>query len=423
MRELLTDKKISNMRPPETGRRQVFDDLKTGLCFRLTANGARSWSLVYRFNGKFRRDTIGPYPQIGLARARQIAGERLELIGQGKDPRRLAADQEAAEAAIRANTVAAAVARFVKDYAARKRWAEITRVMVRVIEPRWRDRPIAEITRFDIRELLDEIAKHAPIQANRTLTVLSIFFKWACDEELVESDPTARVRKPTVEAPRERVLGDDELRAFWTGCDALGRPFGTILKLLALTAQRKSEIGDLRWDEINWRDKQIELPASRYKTNTAHVIPLAPAAFTILEELDVARKEREKASGQSEGFCFSTTGKTPVSGYSKAKAHLDEHMRRELAKAAPDPKKFQLKPWIIHDLRRTARTNFSRIGVAADIGERVLGHAVPGLRGVYDRHSFVPEMRECLERWEGRLLSIINPPPANVTPMKRRAET
>jgi integrase len=423
MRMSLTDRQVKTIALPETGRKEVFDTGSPGLSLRITPKGGRSWSLLYRFAGELRRDSIGKYPTVSLSDARQKAREMLELVASGSDPRKLLADQEAAEAAMRANTIAAAVARFVKDYASRKRWVEIERVMVRVIEPRWRDRPISEITRSDVRTLLDEIAKHAPIQANRTLTVLSIFFKWAIDEDLIEADPTARVRKPTIEAPRERVLGDDELRAFWTGCETLGNAFGTIFKLLALTAQRKSEIGNLRWDEINWRDKQIELPASRYKTNTAHIIPLAPAAFTILEELDVARKEREKTSGHSEVFCFSTTGKTPVSGYSKAKAHLDAHMLRELAKAAPNPEKFQLKPWIIHDLRRTARTNFSRIGVSADIAERVLGHAVPGLRGVYDRHSFVPEMRDCLERWERRLLSIINPPPANVTPMKRRTKS
>ncbi|MGH6931420.1 MAG: tyrosine-type recombinase/integrase, partial [Dongiaceae bacterium] len=307
----LTDKSIAAIRPPATGRKETFDNIVTGLCFRVTDNGSRSWSVLYRFDGQLRRGTLGSYPKISLANARQAARDIHELVGQGKDPRAVAADARVADAARQADTVAAVAEDFIAKHASQRRWGEIERILRRDVVPHWGARPISEITRRDVIELIDLIAERAPVQANRTLTVLSIFFGWALDRDAIAADPTARVRKPTQEAPRERVLSDAELGAFWRGCDKIGWPFGPLFKLLALTAQRKSEIGDLRWREINATDKRIELAGSRYKTGKPHFVPLSAAALAIIENLPKV--------GESE-FVFTTNGTNPVSGFSRAKA-------------------------------------------------------------------------------------------------------
>jgi integrase len=407
-RENPTDKRISHMKAPASGRKEVFDTVRTGLCFRVTAGGARSWSVLYRFAGELRRDTLGPYPKIGLAKARQMAGKTLESAGAGIDPRAAKAAAKAEETRREAETVDVVAERFIERYASQRRWGELERVMRRDVMPEWGKRPVAEITRKDILTLLDTIAERAPVQANRTLTVLQIFFGW-CLDRYIDADPAARIKKPTKETTRERVLADAELRALRTGCDRLGWPFGPLFQLLALTACRRSEIAELAWTEIKKPEKRIELAGTRYKTGRPHVVPLSELALRIIEDLPQV--------GTNSGLVFTTTDETPVSGLSKAKRNLDkfmlEELQREAAERGEDPSSVTLPPWVPHDLRRTARTNFSKLGILPDIGERVLGHVVGGIRGVYDKHLFEDEKRAALERWAVHLQGIVTPPPAD----------
>lgn len=402
MRRLLTDKGIAAMRAPAAGRLEVFDTVRTGLCFRVTANKARSWSHVYRFNGELRRDTIGGYPKFGLAEARALARDAQEAVGRGDDPRTLKAAVEATEAQMAADTVTAIGERFIAKHAAQRRWGELERVMRRDVMPAWGSRPVADIGRRDVIDLVDGIVgRGSPIQANRTLVVLKIFFGWCVDRDIIAADPTARVKKPTKEAPRERILTAPEIAAFWHACDAIGEPFGPLFKLLLLTAQRKSEIAHLEWPEIDADSKRIEIAGAKYKTGRPHAVPLSEAAAAILAK-------QSKIDGCS--YVFSTTGKTPVSGFSKAKGEMDAAMLAHLRKGAPETDKVMLPGWRIHDLRRTARSGLSQLGIRPDIGERVLGHVIGGVAGVYDRHTYEPEMRHALDRWAAHLQDIANPP-------------
>lgn len=418
-REKLTDKRIASMKPPAEGRREVFDTVKTGLCFRITPNGARSWSVTFRHDGVFSRMTIGAYPKISLAKARQSAGDALELVGRSIDPREAKVEARAVEEQQAADTVAVVVEQFIEKYASQRRWEEPPRILRSDVVPEWGKRPIREITRRNVIELLDTIAERAPVGANRVLTVLSVFFGWALDRDIIDADPTARVRKPTAETSRERVLSDVELRAFWIGCGRLGWPFGPVFKLLALTAARKSEIGEMTGPEIDKVKRLIEVPGARYKTGKAHVIPLAGMALAIIDSLPVI--EPQKLDGTTApAYVFTTTGKTPVSGFSKAKIDLDDYMLEELQRGAKEPDKITFPHWTIHDLRRTVRTNLSAMGVSADIGERILGHVIGGVRGVYDRYQFLREKREALDRWAAHLDGIVNPRPAKTVKRPRK---
>jgi integrase len=342
-REKLTDKRVAMMRAPADGRREIFDEIVTGLCFRITKNGARSWSVLYRHEGKLCRQTLGPYPRIPLAKARQMAKEALELVGRGTDPRAARAAAQAEQAQQEADTVAVIVEQFIERYASQRRWEEPARVLRRDVVPEWGARPIRGITRRDVIELLDTIAERAPVGANRVLTVLSVFFGWALDRDIIEADPTARVRKPTAETARERVLSDVELRAFWSGCDRLGWPFGPIFKLLALTAARKSEIGELLRPEIDKVKWLIEIPGVRYKTGISHIIPMSDEAAAIFEEIPVVEPQQLADGALAPPYVFTTTGKTPVSGFSKAKIELDGYMLEELRRDQAEPEKIMLR--------------------------------------------------------------------------------
>ncbi|MFM9844001.1 MAG: tyrosine-type recombinase/integrase, partial [Dongiaceae bacterium] len=409
-----------SIRKARSGDREriLWDRDTPGFGCRILPGGSRTFFLQFRAKDgdrwKNRRMTLGHWQegQHGQVEAmRRKASKLINAIREGGDP--VAEAQRAAEARSRqeADTVVTIGEKFIAKHAAQRRWGELERVIRRDVIPAWGTRPVADITRRDVMDLLDTIAERAPVQANRTLTVLSIFFGWCAYKDIIPADPTARVKKPTKEEKRERLLNDDELRAFWRGCDRLGWPFGPLLQLLALTAQRKSEIGNLRWDEINDSERLIELAGERYKTGRTQTVPLSDAALAIIKELP--------RRGDKSGLVFTTNDKTPVSGFSKAKAELDGYMIEELRRNAPKPDKVKLPPWIIHDLRRTARTNMTKLGIPGDVGERVLGHVIPGIRGVYDRYEFLPEKRGALDRWAAHLVGILTPALSNVLLLNR----
>jgi integrase len=199
--------------------------------------------------------------------------------------------------------------------------------------------------------------------------------------------------KPT-ERARKRVLADDEIRSIWAALDSahVPAPFPAFVRLLLLTAQRRAEVAQMRWEEIDGNTWII--PAERRKTGAANAVPLPPLALMQLGD------------PRAKGFVFSTTdGRRPLSGFSKAKRALDEAIattRSALGFAS-------MSPWVLHDARRTARSLMSRAGIQNDIAERVLGHTIPGVRGVYDRHDYLDAKRDALDRLARLVADILNP--------------
>jgi integrase len=203
------------------------------------------------------------------------------------------------------------------------------------------------------------------------------------------------------ELSRDRILSDCEIRSVWAACDQVTpRAYARIVRSLLLSAARLNEIACLRWSEI---DKNFAvIPAERVKTKIEHVVPITS---------DLALHIGERDSG----FVFSTDGgSSPFSGFSKAKRRLDAIIAPQRQRDGLEP----MVPWRLHDLRRTARSLMSRAGVPSDIAERVLGHVMPGVRGIYDRHAYAAEKRDALERLAALLTTILNPPTGNVVPLR-----
>ena len=189
----------------------------------------------------------------------------------------------------------------------------------------------------------------------------STLFKWVLDEELIAADPTARVRKVVKETDRDRTLSDDEIRLFWDGCNKLGWPFGQMFKLLLLTAQRRDEVADAEWSEIDVDRRLWTIPREKAKNDRAHEVQLSALATEILHSLPTP-------GGR---YVFTTSGERPVSGFSKSKERLDRNMlellRAELAAAGKDPDQAAIDDWILHDLRRTAATGMARLSIAPHV--------------------------------------------------------
>jgi integrase len=232
--------------------------------------------------------------------------------------------------------------------------------------------------------LLDAVEEQRSMAlADHVLAVICKMFNWhaARDERFHSPLVRGMARTSFTARARDRILSDAELASLWNALERTSYPFGPFIKLLLLTAQRRDEVAQMRWSEIEgdlWT-----MPKERYKSGRANAVPLTPAVLGILSGIP--------RTGE---FVFTTTGRTPISGFSKAKAAIDRVSG--------------VTGWRLHDLRRTARSLMSRTGVSSDIAERVLGHTIPGVAGVYDRHSYVPEKSEALEKLSQAIAKIVD---------------
>jgi integrase len=256
--------------------------------------------------------------------------------------------------------------------------------------------------------LLDAIVdKGTPIAANRTLAAITKFFNWSLDRSIIETSPCIRVARPSEEKSRDRVLTDDELRLIWTAATRKGWPFGSLVQTLMLTAQRRTEVGDMRWGEL--KDRGLwTIPGNRTKNGAEHDVPLSPAAQAVLSSAP-------RIAGSE--FVFTTMGARPVSGYSQAKERLDglvlELARQEAMEAGRDAAAITGASWRLHDLRRTAASGMARMGVPVHVIEAVLNHrsgAISGVAAIYNRHSYLPEKRHALEAWAAHVTGLVNGP-------------
>jgi integrase len=430
----LTQPAVDKLKPPASGRVEFWDSQLPGFGLRVSDRGRKTWIAMYRVNGKLVRETIGTaaiIPNVGDARAR--ARESLQKAQSGINPveaRRTSSAKAAQEASVRAaQTFAAGADRYLKEYVEKNTrpatLKETRRIIERDVKPRWATTAIRDIARQDVNELLDEIAdRGALVQANRTLARLKTLFSWALDEDLIDNDPTARVRRRIKESARDRALSDDEIRLFWAGCEKLGWPFGPMFKLLLLTAQRRDEVGGMEWTEIEPREKRVwAIPREKAKNDRAHEVHLSELAIEIIDGLPkISRPRVDDAGSEPSPYVFTTNGERPVSGFSKAKERLDNHMmqllRAELEEAGKDPGKAEIDGWILHDLRRTA-AGMARLNIAPHVVDRILNHVSGTIRGVaavYNRHAYLEERKAALEAWGRYVESLVRPGAANVVP-------
>ena len=419
---MLTDLQIKKLPLPDK-RREVPDGKISGLYLVAQPSGAKSWALRYRVDGTPKKLTIGPYPAIDLATARKRAQEALGDVAGGEDP---AAKKRAARADARAertdddkrveHVAEAFVKRHVKlSGKVGAGWgAEIERLFKVEIVPRIGAKRIGDVTKNDILAILDAIVdRGSPITANRCFAVLRKFFNWACDARgLIVVSPCKGIEAPAAEADRDRVLDEEEIRLAWRAFDTLGWPFGPIGKLLLLTGARRSEIAEATWREIDLVAKTLTLPGSRTKNGEPHEIPLSDSAVEIIEALP-------RVEGKA-GFVFSTTGATPVSGFSRSKELIERAILAGLRNAAiergDDPDKVEApKPWTLHDLRRTCASGMASLKNAPHVVEAVLNHksgTIKGVAKVYNRYNYSAEKRQALDAWARYLHTLISGAPA-----------
>ena len=397
---------------------------------RVTLAGRKIYLVQYRpksppgTTAKIRKVTIGEHDGDlwNVTKARSAARKLLGAVDTGGDP---LAEREAkyqAELDAKAAADAAAALEAAKKQAAeRERFevlaeryisqalqtkrtgAEITRLLRRGPIATWTGRQVKSIRRADVAELIDGIRARSPATGRLTYAALRGFFTWCIERDLLESSPCDHLRAPPHPTARDRVLNDVELATVWTGADALGHPFGPIIKLLILTGQREAEVAGMAWSELDLGAGVWTIPKERTKNGREHVVDLAPEALAIILAVPrtgdllfpgrraPARKHDRPEQGTSEA--------KPVVGFSAAKRILDGDVGRKTKPTLPTA---QLAPWRFHDLRRTAATGMAGMGVPPHVVERVLNHAsgvTGGLVGVYQRHEYRPERKAALSAW------------------------
>jgi integrase len=396
----LTVKNVEKMRPC-ADRREVPDGHMPGLYLVIQPSGARSWAVRYRHQGIPRKHTLGSYPAVDLKAARTLASKALRAVAEGRDPGR----EKILARAAKADSVDRIVEDFLERHVHRSnrpRTAQETERLLRQhVLPRWRGRMVHEITRRDVLDILDRVVDGgAPIAANRALAAVRKFFNWCIARDIIAASPCTGVKPPTAERARDRVLSDDELRLVWQAADKLGGSFGPLVKLLALTGQRRDEVAQMRWDELDLDARLWTLPPARVKNNQPHEVPLSAAALAVLESLS-------RVTGSP--FVLTNGGASPASGYSKGKRRLDSLLPADIA------------PWRLHDLRRTCASGMARLGINLPVIEKVLNHAsgsFAGIVGVYQRHSFADEKRAALEAWGNFVAALVGGKPAKVLSLR-----
>jgi integrase len=391
MRKSLTDRGVAALKP--RGQRYTYPDPELrGHYVRVQPSGAKSFVAVTRTpDGKQVWTTIGSCDRLNIAQAREQARSVIERVRAGLP----AVEAKGATFATVADNW---IKRHVERNGVRTRY-EIRRLLDRHILPAWRDREFAAIRRSDIAALLDKVEDdHGARQADYCLTIVRSIMNWYAVRNDDYNPPIVRgMRRQSPHAQaRARILTDDELRAIWRAAEESG-VFGAFIRIALLTAQRRGKVLGMRWADIS-DDGEWTIPKAPREKKTAGVLVLPEAALAIIRGLP--------QMGDN-AYVFAGRGDGPINGLSKCKARLD----RLLPAGTP--------AWTVHDLRRTARSLMSRAGVRPDVAERLLGHALVGIEGVYDRHSYKDEKADALERLAA-LIDVIANPRENVTPIERR---
>ncbi|RYG88463.1 MAG: site-specific integrase [Alphaproteobacteria bacterium] len=372
----LTDKFIASCNLPKDGREEHSDILCPGLYLRVTAKGVKTFSVVVRC-GHLQRHTLGRYPRLALADARHRA---LQILRENEE-RRLN------PAAMNDHPIlfGAMVEQYADLHLKRnnRTWKDQLGSLSQPALAAFAARPAASIERREIIAILDAmVADGKPHAGVNVLKNLKAMYNWAIDRDLVKSNPCERVRQPVPTTERDRVLTDDELARVWRGAGELPLPWASMIRMLILTGQRRTEVAEMGWDEIEG-DTWV-IPRERVKKDRSHAVPLADQALQVLSPL--------RQFG-CRGFVFSGDGGVhAASNFNKVKKKLDELSG--------------VSGWVLHDIRRTVRSGLAALGVSQEVARAIVNHTDGKIDRVYNRHSYAAEKREALEKWSKRLESL-----------------
>jgi integrase len=393
-RQGLTDKQIAEL-PRERKRYTKTDPEQRALYLRVPPTGPIVFAVAERNNyGTKKWAKIGTTADMDIATARDRARTVIRRIKDGlpafEPPPR------------QPDTYRAVVEQWLELHVKKeglRSHDEIKRLLDRHVLPFWGKRDFVDIKRRDINDLLDAIAKDSAWNADHVLAVIRKTSAWFAtrDNDYVSPFVTGMRRTKKEDRERDRILDEDELRKVWKVAKTNG-PFGALVQLLLLTAQRRDKVVTMKWDDI--KDGGVwEIASEPREKGNAGALRLPAAALAIVEA-------QPRVKGNPYVFAASR-GDGPLNGFNKRKAAFD--------------KACGVTGWALHDLRRSARSLMSGAGVLSEHAERVLGHKQPGVEAIYDRYPYLEEKSAALIRLAAKIDNIVNPPADNVTPFPVQA--
>jgi integrase len=381
--------------------KSVIDDLPTlakevvywdaacpGFGVKVTPAGRKVFVVLYRTGGagsRLRKYTIGPYGRVTLHQARVSAQKVFAAKLVGRD---LATEKRAARKRMTVDRVEDLLEAYIAQHVSQNRSARGTSQMLRRELASWSIRSIHEIGKRDVIEVIAAVEQRgATVAANKTLKAIKTFLRWCVGRAVLDHSPAEGIPLPTREVARDRVLTDDELVRVIIAAREIGGPYGGIVELLALTGQRREEAARCLWEEIDLQNRVWSLPNLRTKNAKPHIVHLSDQAITVL-------RQTKKQQGS---LVFSLTGEHAFQNFSKAKRELDA--------------KSGVSGWRLHDLRRTCVSGMAALGVAPHVADKILNHqsgTISGVAAVYQRHQFLSERKEALERWGAHVAQTVS---------------
>ena len=381
----LTDAHVKSLKPRD-GRYEIFDATLAGFGVRISPSGTKTWIVLSRNLRRKTRASIGRYPQMGLAAARQRAMSVLNEMSEGEYKR--ASDFELFENALEEW--------YLRDQSQNKSYSQVKDTIELHVRPYLKNFRLRDIEKRDLLKIVDRVGAKAPTQANRVLSFTKRFFNWCVSRDYLEVSPANGIAKFKTEVSRERVLNDDEMEAVYNATWTMDYPFAPLFRILIFTGQRLNEVAGLRWSEVDFTEKRWVIPSNRAKNKSGHVVHLSAP---VISELRFLRQVSQH------DLIFTTTGTTAVSGFSKAKRKLD------VLSGVTD--------WRLHDLRRTfATVATEKLGFEPVVVDRALNHvsgSVKGVAAVYQRGQYLEGRRKVLDAWANHIAFRPNPASLSAT--------
>jgi len=395
-----TDRYIMNLKPQEK-RYDVAD--RDGFSLRVFPTGYKTWRYVYRQDGRLRPVTIGPYPAISLADAKERHKEMHDRRKAGLPP---VAEELPPEPEAPSDPLLESIAEDYLELHAKptkKSWREDERILNRDILTELGKMVAVEIRRGDITRFTDKILlSGGPAAANCAFKILRRMFNWAIEKDHygLEHSPCDRLGQPRPDTRRDRFLTSEEIKAFWHGLDdnRVHMSGATIaaLRLTLVTGQRPGECVGLPLSEI--KEDWWTLPKERAKNGIAHRIYLSPLALEIIQPDECRRwafpSPQVKEGADEKPMTTSTLG----SALRRFQDRRQEKHVRQL---------WEYPAFTSHDLRRTCATQLAKLGFSNEVIDAVLNHALSGVRGIYNRYHYDDEKKTALLAWEEKLRRIL----------------
>ena len=396
-RRILSATTLKALTPPPIGSVDYFDDFTPGLSLRVTANDVRTWTVFFRDRyGRQKRLSLGRFPAVLLADARELAREAQRKVAKGGDP---VVEKRTAREALTFGELAES---YIENHAkpTKRSWAEDDRQLNADLLPKWRTRPALEITADDLLAVLNaKLRDGATVAANRVRALVSRIYTFGAEQRLVpaSANPVIGVKKPTKETTRDRVLSDDEIRRIWEACATQNPYVCAWFRLRLVTAQRGGELLQMRWSDVDPKSHFWTIPGEFVKNAHGHRVYLSATARALLKTVP----RRENAT-----WVFP---KTLMGDYKHVGRRLAQSTRADIVAGPKVAGAARARADIRgHDLRRTAASLMASGGVPRFVISRVLNHSEEkDITSIYDRYSYDAEKRRAMEFWDRLLTAVL----------------